>query len=181
MYDHTLSPQKSCLEARNQHLLELADGQQIINFIDSLSAQDVGWLVRGLPFASSVRLWRLIGQVDARYSAILLDHQPDVRIAAIIEELPVNLAIELLVEMESGDRSDVVRLLEPATRQVIFAELPESIAHSLQQELSYPEHSTGGILRTEMLRFGHNARVEDVVFLLRSSTELIEHFEQRYI
>ncbi|SHI19135.1 magnesium transporter [Ferrimonas marina] len=149
--------------------------------IRATSPSHVGRLLRSLSEEEAVGFWRLMACSEIELATDLLDHLADLRIAAILSQLPATLAADLVLRMESDDRRDVIGLLAFDVREAVLAALPQPLVASLRLALRYEPGSAGNLLKTEMLSFASQAKVADVVRTLRASTEQIEHFEQRYV
>jgi magnesium transporter len=111
------------------------------------------------------RVLSLIDDIETRSEVVATfdDHERE----QLFEHLD-NSAIGLLVrEMESDDAADVVGELEPADRSEALNELPLEERRAVEELLSYPEDSAGGIMQLERAQVRQDARIADAIDRVR--------------
>ena len=69
----------------------------------------------------------------------------------VLEDLHPDRAADILEEMSPDDAADLVADLPDTTREEILARMEQEEAAEVQELLSYPEESAGGIMTTEFI------------------------------
>ena len=90
--------------------------------------------------------------------------------AAIYEYLVPEPAATLLGLADADDAADAFRALTDESRRTLLASLTPERRRELEERLSYPDHSAGQIMRTDVVAFSKDARVRDVVARLKTIT-----------
>ncbi|MBY5992447.1 magnesium transporter [Ferrimonas balearica] len=161
--------------------VKAGDGVRLVALLSGMPVTLVGPILRGLEPGQAVAFWTLLAKDHPRQAADMLDHLPDPHIATLLQALPDELGAQLLEEMESDDRCDVMALLDAPTWMGLKHHLPEALQLEWGQLRQYEADVTGSILKTERLALSHQATVADLVEALRQRDEQIEHFETRYL
>lgn len=131
------------------------DPQQAALALESLSPRGAASVVRALPHEAAARL---LARVHPQSEA------------AIYEHLVPEPAATLLGLADADDAADAFRALTDESRRVLLASLSPERRRELEERLSYPEHSVGQIMRTDVVAFSKDASVRDVVTRLKTIT-----------
>jgi CBS domain-containing protein len=86
----------------------------------------------------------------------------------IIENLPVNKAADVLEKMPADEAADIIDELEDERAEQLLREMDLESSMEVRELLEYPDNSVGSIMSTDILSFGQNLTVEDVINELRS-------------
>ncbi len=131
------------------------DPQQAALALEGLSPRGAASIVRALPPEAAARL---LARVHPQSEA------------AIYEHLVPEPAATLLGLADADDAADAFRALTDESRRVLLASLSTERRRELEERLSYPEHSVGQIMRTDVVAFSKDASVRDVVARLKTIT-----------
>lgn len=131
------------------------DPQQAALALESLSPRGAASVVRALPHDAATRL---LARVHPQSEA------------AIYEHLVPEPAATLLGLADADDAADAFRALTDESRRVLLASLSPERRRELEERLSYPDHSVGQIMRTDVVAFSKDANVRDVVTRLKTIT-----------
>lgn len=132
-----------------------SDPQQAALALETLAPEEAAGLVRGLPPETACKL---LARVHPQAEA------------AVYEHLVPEPAATLIGLADADDAADAFRALTDESRRVLLASLTPERRRELEERLSYPEHSAGQIMRTDVIAFSRDARVRDVVTRLKSLT-----------
>jgi len=124
------------------------DPQQAALALEGLSPRGAASVVRALTPETAARL---LSRVHPQSEA------------AIYEFLVPEPAATLLGLADADDAADAFRALTDESRRVLLASLTPERRRELEERLSYPEHSAGQVMRTDVVAFSKDARVRDGV------------------
>jgi magnesium transporter len=130
-----------------------ADPQRAALALEALTSEEAAGVIRGLRPESAARV---LARVSPAAEAAMLEH--------LIPEP----AATLLGLADPDDAADAFRALRPESRKAVLDALTEERRRDLEERLSYPEHSAGQIMRTDVVAFSKDTRVRDVVTRLRA-------------
>lgn len=129
------------------------DPQQAALALEALTPAEAAGVIRGLPPEAAARvLSRVHPQAEA----------------ALYEFLIPEPAATLIGLADPDDAADAFRALTEESRRAMLAVLSPERRRELEERLSYPEHSAGQIMRTDVVSFSKDASVRDVVTRLKS-------------
>ena len=150
-----------------QRLLDLLDNKQYSQFmhtVDDLNPVDVAEFFILLPQERQPSVFRLLkkdtaaeifAELDGDVQEHLISAMTDREVGAVLEELYVDDAVDMLAEMPSNV---VKRLLQTAT--------PQTRAQ-LNKFLSYPEGSAGSVMTAEFIELRKTMRCADAMETIR--------------
>lgn len=131
------------------------DPQEAALALEALSPRGAASVVRALPHETAARLLaRMHPQSEA----------------AIYEHLVPEPAATLLGLADADDAADAFRALTDESRRTLLASLTPERRRELEERLSYPDHSAGQLMRTDVVFFSKDAHVRDVVARLKTIT-----------
>jgi magnesium transporter len=97
-------------------------------------------------------------------TAIQILNEPHLDQAAeLIGLMPIDCAPAILVGLHPDRRADIFRELPETIRQPLKARLPQSIRETLDQLLSYPPQSAGGLMTTDFVSVPADWTVEQTL------------------
>ncbi len=114
-------------------------------------------------------LLRLLPEAEAR--ADVVAHFDEGERDALFALLPKEEIGGLISEMDSDDAADVVGELEPDAAADALSRLPAEDRAAVEQLLSYPEDSAGGIMQTERADVNIGATVREAIVKVREFAE----------
>src|SRR5439155_10584791 len=83
--------------------------------------------------------------------------------AKLIELMPVDCAPAILIGLHPDRRADIFRELSEEVRRALIPRLDKPVREALQQLLSYPPHSAGGLMTTDFLSVPADWTVEQTL------------------
>ncbi|MBI4062183.1 MAG: magnesium transporter [Elusimicrobia bacterium] len=132
-----------------------SDPQQAALALEMLPPVMAADVIRGLPPKAAARVLALVHP----------QHE-----AAIYEHMIPEPAASLIGLADPDDAADAFRALSGASRRALLGVLAPERRRELEERLSYPDHSAGQIMRTDVVSFSKDARVRDVVARLKTIT-----------
>jgi CBS domain-containing protein len=87
---------------------------------------------------------------DEAAADVFEEMEPETQVD-LIEDLDPARAADILEEMAPDDAADLVADLDQETRDEIMAQMARDEAEEVQELLSYPEDSAGGLMTTELI------------------------------
>jgi len=102
-------------------------------------------------------------------SAIAICDQPTLhRRGALLEQLPPELAAQILSGMASDERTAAVREMCDHGRRLLLPVLSESARQEVEQQLKYPPHTAGELMTTEFVRLEPTMMVHQALEQIRT-------------
>jgi Mg2+ transporter MgtE len=101
--------------------------------------------------------------------------------ASMLLDMPDDKASELLGNMSPDDAADLLADIPEERRQRFIAMLEKEDAEDLQELLSYPEHSAGGIMTTDFARARLDATAAEAMESLREQAGYVETIYYVYV
>jgi magnesium transporter len=111
---------------------------------------------------------RVLESMGADRASEILEHPGLDHVADLVERLRLDHAAAFVQPMSADRRADVFRRLRAPVRLQLLARLDPAIRTSLEQLLSYPEHSAGRIMTTEFVSVPTNWRAEQALQHIRT-------------
>jgi magnesium transporter len=164
--------------ARVSDAIEAHDGQALRKLVGDLHESDVGDVLQSLEPEERDRLVHLMGhdfdwvaltEVDDTVRDEMLDAIPNERITEALRELDSDDAIELISNMEEGDREE------------ILAGLPLAERITLQRSLDYPEDSAGRRMTSHFIAVPPFWTVGQTIDFMREDERLPDEFTELYV
>ena len=99
---------------------------------------------------------------DEGLRGTLLQRMTAAELAPLIGELPTDVAVDILAELDEGIASDVLR------------QIPFETALELRELIAYPAESAGGVMTTDYVASPLGTRIGDAIKLVRHDEEAEE-------
>ena len=103
---------------------------------------------------------------DEAVADAMEEMEPDTQVE-VLEDLTPERAADILEEMSPDDAADLVADLDQNVRDEIFAHMERTEAEEVQELLSYPEDSAGGIMTTAYIAVGAHLTAASTIEVLR--------------
>jgi magnesium transporter len=130
-------------------LLEAGDFEALRTALQSVHASDLADLVEDLePDQRLALLHHLPSDVAADTLAEMEDFE---RPGELLLQLEPQRAAEIVDRMADDDAADVIGELEPAQQAQVLAAVADEQAAEIEELLTYPEESAGGLMTREVL------------------------------
>lgn len=131
----------------------------LAEILSDLSRQDGSKLLESL---DNEALADALEEVEPEFQASLVEQLPDERLADVLEEMEVDEAADLLAELPEERSQELLKLMD------------NEDAEDIKKLLEYPEDSAGGIMNTSFFAVTPELTAEQVLTMLRSTSEEFE-------
>ena len=157
-------------ELRREHLRELLDAHRmkalqleledmnefdIAEFLTELGEEDSKRMATVFRLLSKERGAEVFADLDAQEQEVIINSITDTELAAIIEDMYVDDAVDMMEELPANIVKRVMRNATPATRNLI------------NQYLKYPEDSAGSIMTAEFVDLKKYMNVRESIARIR--------------
>ncbi len=151
--------------ARVRELLERRDGATLTAYLADLHGSDVADLIE--EFEPDQRV-ALVEFMSAELAAEALAEMEGVeKPGEILIRLEPDRIGEIVEEMADDDAADIIGGLEPDDQARVLSSVPDPDATEIQELLSYPEESAGGIMTHDVLAVGSDLTAMQAIRELR--------------
>ncbi|NVJ65998.1 MAG: magnesium transporter [Gammaproteobacteria bacterium] len=177
MADLQASQSKEQLQQLNR---AIEDGQLVAfeNLLSELPAPDVALFLESSPPKIRKTTWDLI-DIDQQ-GEVLQYLSDEVRQDFIDNMQPQELA-DVVSEMDTDDAVDIIEDLSEQLSSQVLKRLDEQNRAQIEQALSYPEDTAGGLMNIDTIMIRPRVSVEVVLRYLRIRGTLPENTDQLYV
>ncbi len=158
----------------------LEDGQlvPVQNLLAELKSADIAHLLESTPPRVREAIWNIIGKEREGY---VLQHLNDeVRQNFIEQMMPQELA-DVVSELDTDDAVDILEDLSENVSNQVLLRLDEQNRAQIEQALSYPEETAGGLMNIDTIMIRPRVSVEVVLRYLRIRGNLPSNTDQLYV
>lgn len=131
----------------------------LAEILSDLSRQDGSKLLESL---DNEALADALEEVEPEFQASLVEQLTDERLADVLEEMEADEAADLLAELPEERSQELLKLMD------------DEDAEDIKKLLEYPEDSAGGIMNTSFFAVTPELTAEQVILMLRSTSEEFE-------
>ena len=146
-------------------------------FMEALDPLEAVRVVSRLDDEERAALLVVMAPEDA---ADVLEHMPDVQVADALESLEPKEAARILEELPSDAQADILGDLDDEDAEAILAEMEPEDAQELRELASYPEHTAGGLMLTELVKVPVGLTVDQVIDRLRERAQDYASYDVQY-
>lgn len=171
-------------EKRARHLeslTELLDGGarvQLRRMLNGLSAGEIGDLLESLPLPKRLAVWELVDtELDGE---VLVDVNDEVR-ASLIRDMDQEELVAAVGELDIDDLADILNDLPDTVIREVLASMSRQDRERLEQVLSYPEDSAGGLMDPNVITIRRDVSLDVVLRFLRARGDLPTVFDQLFV
>ena len=134
--------------------------RQIARMLAPYRAADAAEVLNGLDRRLAVRVLQALPK-DAAIQVLNEPHldQP----AGLIEQMPVDCAAVMMIGLHPDRRADIFRALPESMREALKPRLDQPMRETLDQLLSYPAQSAGGLMTTDFVSVPTDWTVEQTL------------------
>ena len=151
--------------------------EQLEGFLQQLPAEQWARAVSRLDEVQRIQLFETIAPEQA---AELIEELTETQAIDVMENVSASNAAAILEELESDQQADILHELETADAEAIMAAMQPAAAAQARHLVGYPPDTAGGLMITELLCFGSDLTVADVLDDLRSNNEQYSDYEVQY-
>lgn len=155
-------------EADLRRFLHLLQPPEIADLIEALRRPD-----------DRARAFRAI--VGKEGQAEVLSTMEDPEAADVLEDLHPAEAADLIEEMASDDAADVLQRMEAGPKDKVLSEVEPEDRAEIQNLLTYPEESAGGIMQTELVRVRGSQRARAAVEEIRRTRDEVGELHEVFV
>ncbi|ODP95573.1 MULTISPECIES: magnesium transporter [Salinivibrio] len=159
-------------------LLEQGMFVRVRRMLEDMEPEDIAHLLEASPPKGRLVLWQLTDPEDQ--GEILDELSEDVKDGIMVRMAPDQLAAAT-EGMETDDVAYLLRSLPQDVSQDVLAEMDAQDRTRVQQALSYPEESAGGIMNTDVITIRDDVTVDVVLRYLRMRGELPDTTDTLYV
>jgi len=153
----------------HEELLELLKSKQFLKLKEvfaEMNAADIAEFFLELNREALILAFRILSkdqaadvfvEMDAEEQEMLIQSFSDTELKAVVDELYVDDAVDILEEMPANVIKRILRFTDPQTRRAI------------NEILKYPEDSAGSIMTVEYVRLKKNMSVDDAISHIRKT------------
>ena len=123
----------------------------------------------------------LITELDEESAADILDEMKPEMGADLMGELSASSAAALIEQMQPDEAADLMAELEPETYRAVTAAMDDLTVAQIEQLLTYPPDSAGGMMKTTVARLPIGMDVGEAVEALRRLHETLDDLSYVYI
>lgn len=154
---------------RVRELLEREDGQSLRPYLEDLHGSDVADLIEALEPDQRVALVEFL---PAELAADALAEMEDVeKPGELLIQLEPGRIGEIVEEMADDDAADIIGDLEPEDQARVLSSVSVPDATEIQELLSYPEESAGGIMTHDVLEVDSRLTAMQAIAELRRQAQ----------
>jgi magnesium transporter len=159
-------------------VLESGTVQQAVRIMNALHPAEIADLLESLPPRQRKLLW---GLVDADIEGpVLLEVGDEVR-NSLISEMEADEILAAAEGLDVDDLADFLQSLPDTLLQETLQGMDKQNRDRLEEVLSYPEDSAGGLMDTDLVTVRADVPLDVVLRYLRMKGELPEHTNQLFV
>lgn len=167
--------------AQLAHLREALDSGRMLPVKRSLHAlhpAEISRLLESLPLPEREIVW---GVVDAEDQGEVLLHVADEVRESLIQDMAVEDIVAAAEELEIDDLADFVEDLPETVTQQILRSMDDRDRSRLEQVMSYPPDTAGGLMNTDTVTVRPDVSLEVVQRYLRLRSELPANTDSLFV
>ena len=178
MRDHLIEDKTARHLERLSEALDSGVKSTVRQLINSLSGAEIGDLLESLPLTKRLVVWELVDtELDGE---VLVQVNDEVR-AGLIRDMPAEELIEAVGELDIDDLADILGDLPDAVAGEVLRSMDRQERERLEQVLSYPEDSAGGLMDPEVVTIRADVTIDVVLRYLRLRGELPEDLDKLFV
>ncbi len=164
-----------------QQLNRALEGGQLLTFENLLSElfpPDIALFLESSPPKVRKTVW---GMIDIDQQGEVLQYLSDEVRQHFIENMAPQELANVVSEMDTDDAVDIIEDLSEHLSSQVLRRLDEQNRSQIEQALSYPEDTAGGLMNIDTIMIRPRVSVEVVLRYLRIRGELPDNTDQLYV
>ncbi len=159
-------------------VLDSGAREQVRKMVNGLSGAEIGDLLESLPPAKRLAVWELVDtSLDGE---VLVDVNDEVR-AGLIRDMDPDELVAAVGDLDIDDLADILGDLPDTVIREVLASMSRQDRERLEQVLSYPEDSAGGLMDPNVITIRADVSLDVVLRYLRARSELPDVFDQLFV
>lgn len=159
-------------------VFESGDLSALGGIISDIRAPDVAEILMALPIE---RRSVLFNTLDSELASETLAMLEEVAARELLENLEESYIGTLIDFMASDDAADVINLLPSYRAQNVLEKISREEYEDVSELLKFDEESAGGLMAREVISVKGNTQIKEMIGLLRTEAENIEHIQYIYV
>lgn len=163
------------------HLRQALDsGRQgpVQRILGSLHPGEIGLLIESLPPGEREIVWNLVPDDDR--GEVLLHLNEELR-AWLIKAMDVDAVVSAAEGLDIDDLADFIDDLPETLTQQVLASMDHVQRERVEQVMSYPYDTAGGLMNTDPVSVRPNVSLETVMRYLRMLGEMPDHTDMLFV
>ncbi len=158
----------------------LEDGQlvPVQNLLTELKSADIAHLLESTPPRIREAIWNII---DKEREGDVLQHLNDEVRQYFIEQMQPQELADVVSELDTDDAVDILEDLSENISNQVLRRLDQQNRAQIEQALSYPEETAGGLMNIDTILIRPRVSVEVVLRYLRIRGNLPANTDQLYV
>lgn len=152
--------------------------QTVTEVIDQVKAPDAAELINELSLEDAIMIFMMLPINEA----VAIFNEPSCeRRHTILEGIELERAAEIIIDMQSDERVDVVHRLDPEFNEKLMPLLPAPIQTEIKLLLQFPPTTAGGNMSTEFVQFSPDISVSEALNYIRAVGKKRSHIYACYV
>ncbi|HLJ67350.1 MAG TPA: CBS domain-containing protein [Chloroflexota bacterium] len=139
---------------------------------------DIARIAEELSYKESAEI---IESLDDETAAETLQEMDEERQADIVETMDQDRAADILEEMEPDDAADLLGDLDEVQAEELLRRMDREEAEDVEELLSYPEDSAGGMMTSRFITVPPGLTVDDTIVVLRELRDAPDVIDYLYV
>jgi magnesium transporter len=148
---------------RVQRMLDSGALQQASKLLNALAPAEIAHLLESLPMTEREIIWGLIGDQDGEVLVLLSDEVS----SEFIRRMDTAELLAAAENLDLDDLADLIQELPETITQEVIESLDQQRRESLEDMLSYPEDTAGGLMNTDMVLIRPEVTLDAALRFLR--------------
>jgi magnesium transporter len=158
--------------------LEGSARERVRRMVNGLSPAEIGDLLESLPPAKRLVIWELVDtELDGE---VLVEVNDEVR-AGLIRDMDAEELVTAVGDLDIDDLADILGDLPDTVIREVLASMSRQDRERLEQVLSYPEDSAGGLMDPNVITVRSDVSLDVVLRYLRARGDLPAVLDQLFV
>jgi len=160
-------------------IIAAGNDTELIALCDELHHADIAEIINDIDFDEGLYIIKLLDSETT--SEILIDVDDDVR-EKILKKLSAKEIAEEITELDSDDAADIIGELTDERKEAVMSQIEdEEHVKEIEELLTYPENSAGGLMAKELVKVNENWTVMKCVREMRLQAEEVTRVHSIYV
>jgi magnesium transporter len=151
--------------------------KELETYVDHLPASDVALAMSRL---SESERTQVVTRLEPDQAADVVQHLHDVQAVELLEQLGAEQAAAILHSLPSAEQADLIGEINHDDAELILDAMPPDEAADARKLSQYDDEVAGGLMVTELLKYGEHQTVADVLEDLRQQAEVYRDYDVQY-
>lgn len=139
------------------------------NLLAKLHPADLALIFRHITPEERIEVFLTISSVE--HAAEVVSELDEHLVQELISELPIEKTVKLMKAMSSDDEADILQFLPPEIAEEILNRLKASESEAMENLMSYPENSAGGLMIPDVFALHEETTVAEAIASIQNQDE----------